>query len=204
MDLLNCYSIKINPHFQVPLPLGFDGFFKLNTFLMEKWKDIDGYNGMYQVSNKGKVRSWKNNKWGKLKSPKILSAFKVNGYFRVALSKNNNATQYSIHRLVCEAFIPNPENKREVNHIDAVKTNNEISNLEWVTSSENKNHAIMMGLHGGEINGMSKLCENDVIEIREKYTPRVYTRVMLSKEYGVSVSCIDRVIQKESWKHVNE
>lgn len=101
----------------------------------EIWKDIEGYEGLYQVSNLGRVK--------RVKTGRILKGCKDRygyGYLLVSLYKNGSQSTKRIHRLVAQAFIPNPENKPEVNHIDENKTNNMISNLEWSTSKENINH----------------------------------------------------------------
>ena len=107
--------------------------------MMEIWKDIKGYEGLYQVSNLGRVKSLKNRE-------KILNPFSDNNYLNVDLFKNRKKKRYKIHRLVAITFIPNIDNKPEVNHIDGNKENNCISNLEWTTSSENMQHAFKMGL----------------------------------------------------------
>lgn len=99
----------------------------------EIWKDIEGYEGVYQVSNLGRVK--------RFETGRILKGVKNEyGYLLANLSKNNIRSTKRIHRLVAEAFIPNPQNKPEVNHIDENKLNNDITNLEWVTSKENLNH----------------------------------------------------------------
>ena len=98
----------------------------------ELWKDIDGFVGKYQISNMGRVRSLHWNKEIILKGG--ISKF---GYRRVVLTNNNYRKYYAIHRLVALAFIPNPENKPEVNHKDENKLNNRVDNLEWVTCKEN-------------------------------------------------------------------
>lgn len=100
--------------------------------MKEEWRDIKGYEGLYQVSNFGKVRSDKGNLKAQFKNRQ--------GYFRVQLYKNNKGKHFSVHRLVALAFIPNAENKPQVNHIDENKENNIFTNLEWVTQSENHNH----------------------------------------------------------------
>lgn len=107
-------------------------------FMSEIWKDIQNYNGLYQISNLGKIRN-KSNKIMHTKPSK-------DGYVRILLCKDGKYKSHYVHILVAKAFIPNPTNKAEVNHIDANKSNNCVSNLEWVTRSENHYHAVKMGL----------------------------------------------------------
>lgn len=106
--------------------------------IKEEWKHIKDYEGLYEVSNLGNVRSLaRNTTSGKLLKPELQS-----GYLKVMLSKNNNKKWYSIHRLVAITFIENKENKEQVNHIDGNKINNNANNLEWVTCQENIIHSI--------------------------------------------------------------
>ena len=107
---------------------------------MEKWRDIPGYEGFYQVSDLGNIRSIRFNKIRNMKS------WDSNGYRAVELYLNNNGYTVGIHRLVALAFIPNPENKPEVNHKDRNRSNNNVENLEWVTQSENVAHAYRNGV----------------------------------------------------------
>jgi len=107
----------------------------------EVWKDVVGYEGLYRISNQGTVcRLYKNGKVNFM-TPRIL-----NGYWRVKLCNGNTQKEYFLHRLIAQAFIPNPENKPEINHINGIKTDNRIENLEWVTRSENAIHATKTGL----------------------------------------------------------
>ena len=101
--------------------------------MKEIWKDIKDYEGLYQVSNLGRVK--------RITTGRVLKPLKhANGYIMVKLSKNSIVYTKTVHRLVAEAFIPNPEHKSEINHIDENKTNNNVSNLEWMTRKENINH----------------------------------------------------------------
>lgn len=108
---------------------------------MVQWKDIEGYEGLYKISNFGDVLSVKNDKKYILKQRHT-----TDGYLDVTLYKHGKPSWCRVHRLVAQAFIPNPENKPQVNHIDGDKKNNNIDNLEWCTPIENTHHAIVTGL----------------------------------------------------------
>lgn len=99
----------------------------------EEWKDVIDYLDLYQVSNLGRIKS--------MKTGRILKNIRnIEGYLTINLFKDGEGTNLRVHRLVAQAFIPNPENKPEVNHIDENKTNNRVDNLEWVTRGENNTH----------------------------------------------------------------
>ena len=119
--------------------------------LEEEWKDISGYEGRYQISNMGRIRSLprivKNGIGECHKKGKILKPQKaVNGYMRATLCNEKYYKHFKIHRLVAEHYIPNPENKPQVNHINGDKTDNRVDNLEFCTHEENIKHAIKNGL----------------------------------------------------------
>lgn len=104
----------------------------------EIWTDIKGYEGLYQVSNLGRVKSLKCNR------EKILKPFRYGEYIAVELlkEKGKKGKSRAIHRLVAEAFIDNSENKREVDHINTIKSDNRVENLRWVTPKENMNNPL--------------------------------------------------------------
>ena len=108
----------------------------------EIWKDIKGYEGLYQVSNLGRVRSLDRYVGNYLFKGKIMKEnLNSRGYLRLHLSMNNKQKEHKIHKLVAEAFIDNPDKLTEVNHINGIKTDNKVSNLEWCTHKENMLHA---------------------------------------------------------------
>lgn len=105
----------------------------------ERWKDIPGYEGLYQASNLGRIRSLPNSSRNSVRV--LVSYKKKSGYHNVTLCKNKKVKYYRTHRLVALTFLPNPENKEYVNHINGDKSDNRLENLEWVTASENALHA---------------------------------------------------------------
>lgn len=110
---------------------------------MEVWKAINGYEGLYEISSYGNVRRIANKKTCKQKP--ISKRKDGGGYFQVGLYKNGIRKWFRVNRLVAIAFIDNPENKLEVNHIDGIRNNNHCENLEWCTRSENEKHTYKMG-----------------------------------------------------------
>lgn len=105
---------------------------------MEIWKDIEGFNGRYQISNLGRVKSLNYNN---TKQEKILvNSLSNRGYYRVSLSLEGQVKQYNVHRLVAEAFIPNPNQLPFINHIDENRTNNNVDNLEWCSVQYNNTY----------------------------------------------------------------
>lgn len=140
-------------------------------------KDIVGYEGLYQITSDGKVWSLKNCKFLK----PLLSGPKGKEYYYVCLSKNGVKKNHKIHRLVAEAFIPNPNNLPIVNHKDENKENNRIDNLEWVTSKENCNY--------GTRNFRSSMKRNIPVECIE--TGIIYKSFHeASKKTGTEIACI--------------
>lgn len=109
--------------------------------MQEIWKDIKGYEGKYQVSNYGKIKSLNYKRTG---NERIMKEYpSIKGYSRTCLCKNNKVKFHLIHRLVAEAFIPNPRKCLEINHKNGVKTDNRVDNLEWCTRLENVRHSLL-------------------------------------------------------------
>ena len=124
-------------------------------------------------------------------------------YYQIDLWKKNKYKTKYIHRMVAEVYIPNPNNKPFVNHINGNKTDNSVENLEWVSPKENTNHAIEKGLmdFNGEKNPQSKLTKEQVMNIRKEYVRNSRTNgsIALSKKYNVSFQQIIRIINDERW-----
>lgn len=161
----------------------------------ERWLPIKGYEGLYEVSNTGYVRS--------IKRDKILKMENKNGYYSVNLYKQKQVHKY-VHRLVAETFLQNPSCFMEVNHKDSNKHNNRVENLEWCDRTFNLQHSYDNGLKRfGEKHGMHKLTENDVAKIRNEYIKGDvnYSTTALAKKYGVKQCTIHAIVTGRLWKH---
>lgn len=172
------------------------------------WKEIPGYEGYYAVSDTGEVKSLQRTITTKSNQTytipeRILKATPVaRGYLQVMFCKDNVKKAFYVHRLVAEAFIENPNNEETVNHKDGNKLNNNANNLEWVSYSENNQHAYDTNLHKkGEGHYKAKLTEEDVKQIRKEY-PSVNNYNKLAQEYGVSRATIRDIVLKKTWKNV--
>src|SRR6266498_3180209 len=154
----------------------------------EIWKDIQGYEGYYQISSLGRVKSLSRSlkiKYGyRITKEKIMiNKFGTFGYSHITLCMFNSSKIFLVHRLVAKAFIPNPNNYPQVNHIDGNKQNNLIENLEWATKSMNAKHAYKIGLRGvGEDHQMAKLTDKKVLDIREIYNDDFLTLDEIAEE----------------------
>lgn len=184
--------------------------------MQEIWKDIAGYEGLYQVSSFGQVKRVEryytqlNGLTGnintKLLSELVMKQFEdEDGYFRIQLIKNGLRKKHFVHRLVALNFIPNPENKPEVNHKEGNKKDNRVEMLEWNTTSENQIHAIANKLYvtaKGETAGQAKLKEVQVREIHKLWKSGEVTQEYLSSMFGVASSAISRIVNGVRWRHV--
>lgn len=178
---------------------------------MEIWKDIPGHEGKYQASNLGRIKSldqlihYKDGRHRPLKG-KILSPGNPKRYKTVALGLGNS---FDVHRLIAIVFCKGrSKERREVNHIDGNKHNNNCLNLEWVSRLENVEHAVKTGLARspkGESTGSSVLCEKDIMHIRDEYFYCDGKRPIikkLAKGHRVSTTTIHNIIKYNKWKHV--
>lgn len=161
----------------------------------EIWKDVEGYDGKYQISTLGNVRSYAYGHARTLKpSPNEL------GYLRVFLCKYGLIKTLRVHRLVAEAFMPNPKNKPYINHIDFDPSNNRVENLEWCTQKENMRHCIDSGRFSrGEAHYKSILKNSDVKKIRAS---NGISQVQLGKIFKVDQSVISNIINRKKWTHI--
>lgn len=166
-----------------------------------EWRDIQGYEGIYQISRCGQVRRIA--KGSGAKPGLILKTFdNGRGYRYISLYKNGKTRNFSQHSLMAKAFIPNPENKPQVNHINGRKSDNRLENLEWVTLSEQMIHAYGTGLApSGEYNHMSKLTEYEVGVIRRLWMAGV-PRPVIASCFGISKSQVHRIVNRELWRDV--
>ena len=127
---------------------------------MEEWRDVKGYEGFYQVSDLGNLKSNKGYK---------KASINQDGYYQTTLYKNGVKRNVLVHRLVAEAFLPNPYNKPTVNHIDGNKLNNKLDNLEWATNKEQTQHAIKKL---GFKSVISDKCRKRQIELHQRKVKR--------------------------------
>lgn len=160
--------------------------------MCEEWTDIKDYEGLYQVSNFGRVRSLDrlDGSNHRLKGRILKPIKQTHGYLHVCLYKNGSQSIKKIHRLVAQAFISNPENKLDVNHIDENKTNNMLSNLEWVTRKENVNHGTR-NERAGKSNSIAIIATN----IKTGESTEFYGSNECARQFGLSQGNIAKVLK---------
>jgi hypothetical protein len=144
---------------------------------MEIWKEVKGYEGLYEASNLGNIKRlpsvirYKSNGTRNYPGKMLIQERMLDGYLRIVLSKNGNHKRFMSHRLIAETFIPNPYNKPYINHKNGVKSDNRIENLEWCSQEENEQHAV-----------------------------KVLGKTMVGKTYPCKILCIDTGITYKSMK----
>lgn len=195
----------------------------------EEWRPVVGYEGLYEVSDAGRIRSLDREvplrirlsdrpsgerrfsdgpKGTKQVQGRIISGDTMRGYHRCTLYAHAKGSRKSVHRVVAEAFLPDPGPPPPigywtVNHKDGNKANNRVSNLEWMSCAMNRYHAIHNGLHArGVRTRTAKLEPNDVVEIRERYAQGHVSQMALARTFGLDPSTVRAIVYGHSWKHV--
>jgi hypothetical protein len=180
--------------------------------MIEEWRDIAGWEGLYAVSNLGRVRSYdrtvtESNGKTRIHKGRLVTLKKTGLYHGVSLWRDGTEKRQYIHRLAAEAFILNPDSRPEVNHKDGDKFNNCVPNLEWATRSENAKHDYDAGLlkfppsPKGNSHHSARLTEHDVKQIRKAFKPGMGT--LLAQKYGVTPPSIYGIVNGRTWKHVS-
>lgn len=160
-------------------------------------KEIEGYEGRYSITKEGEVYSH-------IRNRNLVPYKDSNGYFMIGLRKDGNRKMYKLHRIIAEHFIPNLDNKPQVNHKNGIKVDNNLDNLEWVTNAENVQHAFDNGLAvglKGEKNPSSILTEADVKEIRDLIKEGMKLKEIASS-YNISRRSINNIKLNRTWKDV--
>lgn len=171
-----------------------------NIVKNEIWKDIIGYEGYYQISNLGNIKRFR-----KYKSNILKPRINKRGYVQITLCKNSCTKTFRLHRLIAESFIDNPQKKLQVNHINGIRHDNRLENLEWVTQNENMKHAFNNKLAIpliGEHQPNSKLKEKEVLEIKQRLLFKE-SIISIANTYNVSKSTIGSIKSKRTWKYLN-
>jgi len=181
--------------------------------MIEVWKDINKYEGLYQISNLGRVKSL-----GRFYNPgregtpsRYLKeyikdgAYDKKGYLRIGLSKNGVTETHKLHRLVAIHFIDNQNKYPQVNHKNGVKDDNKEENLEWVNNSINQKHAYRTGLNisrKGEKHAMSKLKNKDVKQIRTLYSSGMYNQTEIAIKYDITQANVSEIVRNKTWQNI--
>ena len=160
--------------------------------------DVKDYEGLYFLDELGNVYSYP--KKTRKNTRQIYPSLQKNGYLTIDLCKDKDVKKHLIHRLMAKSFLTNFENKPQVNHINGIKSDNRLINLEWSTRSENQLHSIFVGLRTtvGEKNSQAKLNEEKVLQIfKDK---RLYKEI--KEDYKVSIPTISDIKRGYSWTHI--
>lgn len=174
-------------------------------FICEEWRDVPNFEG-YQVSNLGKIRGIDRLKQGRsglrlTRGQEMKQMLNKKGYPEVRLRKNGTHTRL-VHKLVASAFLVKSGGCTQINHINGVKTDNSVLNLEWVTQSENQKHAYKLGLQpsrAGESNNKATITDKDVTKLKLLYNSGKTTKEV-SEFTGVNLSIVRQIIYGQSWR----
>lgn len=156
------------------------------------WSRVAGFN-KYSISKNGEVR---HDRLGRIKK----NYLNKNGYWAVCLMRDGaGKSTVEVHRLLAKAYIPNPQNKPTVNHIDGDRSNLKLENLEWATYQENCNHGFSMGRRPGN----DKISKDAVKKIREMYSTGRHTQEFIGRKFGVTQAQVSSIVLNKSWKNLN-
>jgi hypothetical protein len=177
-------------------------------YSIEIWMDIPNYEGYYQVSSFGRVKSIERHRKGKnnslvpVKERIIEFSVDKDGYYKCVLSKDTKKSTLRVSRIVAIAFILNPNNYLQVNHINGIRDDNCVDNLEWCNEMQNKKHrkAILQSYKYGENHPLSKLRKHDILNIRSIYKKGVPQKEIASA-FGISQSQVSNIITEFHWKN---
>jgi hypothetical protein len=174
-------------------------------FICEEWRNIPDFDG-YQASSLGKIRGIDRLKQGRsglrlTRGQEMKQMLNKKGYPEVRLRKNGTHTRL-VHKLVSSAFLVKSEGCTQINHINGIKTDNSVINLEWVTQSENQKHAYKLGLQpsrAGESNNRATITDKDVTKLKLLYNSGKTTKEV-SELLGVNLSIVRQIIYGQSWR----
>lgn len=177
---------------------------------MEIWKKIQGLPEHYEASSAGRIRrlpyyytgvSRFGNKEQRLLPEKIYLLTKVSpkGYQRI----NLESKVWFVHRLIAQTFVPNPNQKQQVNHLNGIKTDNAAANLEWVSNQENRNHAVKTGLQPIGERVSKKLTDGDIISIRALADGGMPQKA-IAQRFDICQQNVSHIVRRSTWKHITD
>jgi hypothetical protein len=167
---------------------------------MENWRDLPGFDGAYQVSDRGSIRRAKPSPYSSV--GKVLNLrIDARGYYRVAIRKGGVSKLVSPHVAVLEAFVGPRPDRHDASHMNGIRTDNRLENLMWESSSDNHRRKLSHGtLIHGEKHKLAKITAEQAREIRDRRA-KGETAIVLSREYGISRSVIYHIEQRRAWPH---
>lgn len=169
----------------------------------ELWRDVPEYEGLYRVSDQGRVMSLVG-PHGERRERILKPGIGSHGYFLVTLCKNGKIRSHNIHRLVLRAFKrPMRKDQTVTRHLNGIRTDNRLCNLAWGSPRENQTDRVLHGTDNrGERYGLAKLTERDVLEIRRRYAGEGISQRKLAREFGLHQTHIGDIVNRKCWAHI--